>query len=271
MAGELRTADGRSAGLTFGRRELRPLLAALESPRLARGLAYLAVVLLCALGAYFGARETGMFALRQIEIEGARGANAAKVRAALAPLLGSSLVALEREKVESRLAAVPIVAGATYDRNFPHTLRVRVSIERPVAVLRRGSESWLLSAGGRVLAGLPGRRPPLPRIWVARAGKIYVGGKVSGSAQKAVHALGPLIGEPFLRRVRAATASGPEITLTLRSGLELRLGDLERLPLKLAVARRVITLLGAETSGSFLDVSAPARPFFGRDKSKVEG
>lgn len=273
VAGESRSADGRSAGLGFGRKDLRPLVAALESPRLARALAYVALALLGAVGAYVAARETGMFALRHIEVEGARGANAAKVRAALAPLLGSSLVTLEPEQVESLLAGVPIVASVTHDRDFPHTMRVQVSTERPVAVLRRGSESWLLSAGGRVLARLPARRPALPRIWVERAAEIDVGGTVPGGALTAVRALGPLSGDPLLRRVRAAAAADSGITLTLRSGVELRIGDLADLSLKLAVARRIVPLLGPEASGSFLDLSAPARPFSGSRtlESKHEG
>ncbi len=55
--------------------------------------------------------------------------------------------------------------------------------------------------------------------------------------------------------MRATTA---ELTLRLRSGLEVRLGDASDADLKLAVAARVIPLLEEGTRA--LDVSVPERP-----------
>jgi hypothetical protein len=51
----------------------------------------------------------------------------------------------------------------------------------------------------------------------------------------------------------------------LRSGLELRLGDASDLALKLAVAARILPLLGG--SADYLDVSLPARPVAGSASS----
>ena len=47
-----------------------------------------------------------------------------------------------------------MVAAASFDRSFPHTLEIAVVPEVPVAVLRQGSSSWLAAAGGRVVAEL---------------------------------------------------------------------------------------------------------------------
>jgi hypothetical protein len=48
----------------------------------------------------------------------------------------------------------------------------------------------------------------------------------------------------------------------------VRLGDALDVPLKLAVAARVIPLLGAETA--YLDVAVPERPVAGSLNSQVE-
>ena len=111
-------------------------------------------------GAYIGARQTGIFSLDRIDVNGAPRGTAGKIRAALRPYLGESLVRFDQQDAERRLAAVPEVADAHFDRDFPHTLRVRVRLERPVAVLRRGSDAWLVSSTARVLEPL---KRPYPR------------------------------------------------------------------------------------------------------------
>ena len=66
----------------------------------------------------------------------------------------------------------------------------------------------------------------------------------------------------------SVTATADALTLRLRSGLEIRLGDALDVPLKLAVAARVIPLLDADTA--YLDVAVPERPVAGSLNSQVE-
>src|SRR5205814_9686534 len=102
------------------------------------------------------------------------------VRAALRPLEGKSLLALHGSDVEGRIAAVPDVRSAPYDRAFPNTLRVVVVPERPVAVIRQGAAAWLVSARGRVLRSLArGTDKALPRIWLPRGPDVQVGATVA--------------------------------------------------------------------------------------------
>ena len=81
------------------------------------------------------------------------------MRKALAPAVGESLLGIDLAELARRAESVPMVAGASFDRGFPHTLRITVVPEVPVAVLRQGSSSWLAAAGGRVVAELGARRP----------------------------------------------------------------------------------------------------------------
>ena len=210
-------------------------------------------------GCYVGVRTTSAFGVTEIEVRGAPPAVTAEVRAALAPLLGKSLLDVRGSEVEQRVEAIPAVASATYDRAFPHALVVVVRPEHPIAVLRSGAESWLLSARGRILRPLVhGAQARLPRLWVTRDLEVVVGEHIEHPAlARALGVLVPLVEEGFPARVRTVRTEG-ELTLVLASGLELRLGDETDLELKLAVAQRLLPLL-SETS-AYLDISVPERP-----------
>ena len=239
----------------------------LELSRLApSGRSILAGLLLlaAAAGLYAAARETSAFAVRQVAVEGASPEVAAEVRRALAPALGVSLLALDGDDLARRLEAVPMVSSATFDRSFPNTLSITVVPEVPVAVLRQGTSSWLVAARGRVVAELQrGARPLLPRVWLARDVDVTLGEQVRGPALRAVATVAPLVETPLPGRVGTVVATPTELTLELRSGLELRLGNMRDLAVKLEVARRVLPALAGESG--YLDVSVPDRPVAGRE------
>jgi cell division protein FtsQ len=229
-----------------------------------RSLAIGFAIVLGAVGLYALARVTPMFALQRIEVEGASPAVAARVRAALEPLDGKSLLALNGAEVDRRLAALTVVASATYDRSFPHTLRVVVRPEHPVAVVRNGADAWVVAASARVIASVaPHSAATLPRIWLA-SDSLRVGAPLSDPlGLRAVRALA-LARRAHLRGgVRVVRGADHELTFVLTSGLELRLGDLHAVRLKLAVASRVLPELLARGGYAYLDVSVPARPVAG--------
>jgi len=230
----------------------------------------LALVALAA-GVYFVSRETSMFAIQRIEVRGVSSATAAEVQRALGPLQGTSLLALGGDAVASRVGALPDVVSVTYDRGFPHTLAVTVHPERPVAVLRRGGEFWLVSARGRIMQALqPGARPALPRIWVTRQVDASLGATLSDTnALSAVAAVAPLARVGFPVHVASVVAKNGSVTLHLRSGLALIVGDAGELRLKYVVAEQLLSQ-APTTPGSYLDVSVPDRPVSGIN-SQVAG
>jgi cell division protein FtsQ len=237
----------------------------LELSRLApsgRSLLTGILILLAGLGLYAAARTTSLFAVDEIAVTGVSQEVAADVRKALAPALGESLLGLDLPELERRVEAVPAVASASLDRAFPHTLALTVVPEAPVAVLRQGSGSWLAAAGGRVIAELEtGARPGLPRVWLKRDVDVRVGEWLRGPQLRAVAAVAPLAVRPLPVPVASVTAARGELSLELRSGLELRLGDVRDLAVKLEVARRVLPQLAG--SEDYLDVSVPERPVAG--------
>jgi cell division protein FtsQ len=189
----------------------------------------------------------------------------AEVERALAPELGRSLVRVNSGGIAGRTAAIPDLMSIRLDRDFPHTLRVRVRAERPVLVLRQGKNSWLVSARGRVLRKLAHpQRSSLARVWLPKSASIKVGRTLpAADGGVAAAALAPLLLNRFPARVRTVRESDSELTLVLPSGFEVRLGDIGDLHLKLAVARRLLRLLGdSPGANGYLDISVPQRPVY---------
>lgn len=218
----------------------------------------LAVVALAA-GVYLVARETSVFAVDTIDVRGAPPSIAGQVRAALADFKGGSLVTLDGRAVVRRLDGLPVVADARYDRDFPHTLRVFIEPERPVAVVRRGSDSWLVSARGRVISGLAqGDQSDLPRIWVKGTVSVSPGGMLSGDPARAVLAASPLARSPLRGHVVTVRVTPDQVVFVLRSGLQLDLGNTHNLPLKLMVGAQIAH--SARHATGYVDLTVPDRP-----------
>jgi cell division protein FtsQ len=226
-------------------------------------LVALAFVVLAA-GAYAAALETSIFAVRKLDIVGGSPRVQEELRAALRPELGRSLVRIDSAEIARRVAPLPDVIDVTYDRRFPHTLHVRVQAERPVLLLRRGkADTWLVSARGRVMRRLrTADLSSLPRVWVATSTNVTIGETLAPrSGGLAAAALAPLSRGTFPTPVRFVRETGSELTLVLGSGLEIRLGGLGDLRLKLAISRRILQAVEADSSSTgYVDVSVPERP-----------
>jgi cell division protein FtsQ len=222
-------------------------------------------LLLAGVGAYLGARSTSVFAVRTLDVRGGTPALRAEVRAALATDLGASLLRVDGGTVSSALEPIPGVRSFTYDRAFPHTLRVVVRPEQAVLVLRQGSSAYLVAASGKVVRSLPHPRlSGLPRLWVGRDVAVQVGETLPPATAAAAAALGPLRSAPLPGGVRVVRG-GKELTLVLGGGLEVRLGDVGDLRLKLAIARRILRAGAAATGAGYVDVSVPERPVLAAD------
>ncbi len=224
---------------------------------------------LVAVGVYGLARETSMFAVDRIHVEGASPALAAQVQRELRRYGGRSLVSVDANAVEQHVDGLPAVRSSVVDRSFPHTLGVRVIPEIPVAVLRRGTGSWLVSARGRVIAEIPrGTRRSLPRIWLPARTELELGALLGGdSGGLAARSLAAFVGSGFTSRITFVRALDGQITLGLRGGLEIRLGAPVDLRLKIAIAHGIVPALALPSEGGpdYLDIAVPERPVAGRN------
>jgi cell division protein FtsQ len=214
---------------------------------------------------YLVARETPLFALRTVEVTGAPPAVRDAVRKAAAAWEGESLVALDGDELKRRLEALPTVRSLRYDRAFPNTLEIAVVPERAAAVVRQGREAWVVSERGRIIGALgPDRRRRLPRIRVA-AGDPHAGAFLADERARLAVTAATHLPRRFPVRVRAIRARDDGVTLVLATDTQVRLGRLSELPLKIAVAARVLrSLPESERLGlAYLDVTVPERPVAG--------
>ena len=126
----------------------------------------LATCALC-LGAYLLVDWTGTFELKRIEVTGGPPEILREVEKALAPLQGESLASLGNAEVVDLARDVPHVLGAKVDRDFPSTVKVRLILHPPVAVVRSGAGAWVVSGRGYVLEEIEATaQAGLPRVWI---------------------------------------------------------------------------------------------------------
>jgi cell division protein FtsQ len=212
--------------------------------------------------AYWVAYSTSVFAVESVDVRGAPPEVARDVRAATRDLVGTSLVAIDADAVEGTLRALPAIAGVSVDRAFPHTLVVRVAPERPVAVVRRGRSSWLVTGAGKLIRPIEtGTERSLPRLWLAKGATVRLGGLVPAGWLPATRTLAEAHSVGLGARVKGIRPQGDELTLVLRRGTEIRLGRATEVGLKLTVAAKVLRLVDSNTT--YVDVSVPQRPVAG--------
>jgi cell division septal protein FtsQ len=234
-----------------------------------RSLVVGGAIILAAVGLYFTARESSVFALQRIEVRGGTAQVGDEVRSLLRSEIGRSLVATDTSTIEGKVDGLPTVRSAVVDRAFPHTLDVTVVPEVPVAVLRRGAGSWLVSARGRVIRPIDrATQRTLPRIWLPPRTELQVGALLEDDpGGLAARSLAALVGSGFPQRISFVRALDGQITLGLRGGLEILLGPPIDLSLKIAIARQLLPGLALPGAGGpdYIDLAVPERPVAGRN------
>ena len=124
------------------------------SPR--RALAALAM--LATAGLIWGAVASPVFAVRDVEVEGAVLTGDDAVRAALAlPTPAPNAFTLATDVLRERLLALPAVADAEVTVGLPGILRVRIVEREPVLAWRRDGALLLVDRDGRIVADASGR------------------------------------------------------------------------------------------------------------------
>jgi len=216
---------------------------------------------------YLAARETPLFALRTVEIDGAPASVRASVSRTLEQSRGTSLVSLDGDAVVRRLEALPSVQSVTYDRAFPHTLRLVVVPEQPVAVVKQGSARWIVSVRGRVIERTSrAEAPDLPRIRYLAPSPLAAGQFVSDEGTKTVLAALAEAPRQLPLPIQSARFEEGELTFVLsgEGGARplLLLGEPRDTRTKFRVAALVLRNLGDEERAAlaYLDVTLPDRP-----------
>jgi hypothetical protein len=110
-------------------------------------------------------------------------------------------------------------------------------------------------------------------VWIPRSITVTLGGQLPDpAAVRGLRTLGALGRVGFAPRVAFVRSTSNELSLVLRSGIEVRLGDLDRLGLKLAIATRLLPAVEAPEKGpAYLDLTVPERPVASAANPQVTG
>ncbi len=198
----------------------------------------------------------------RVVVEGAHRSGAVVVRQATEVRPGLALLDLDRAAIERRVAALPWVLRAEVRREWPGTVRVRVTERVPMAVTRANDDHWaLLDRSGRVLAVVATPPPDLARI----EGVAQLGAPGTRGGADAVEALGVVAALPpaLAPRVAAVAVGGEGLSLRLAPQGEVRLGPMEAVEAKLRSALTVLGVVDGRTVAT-LDVRIPAAPVLTR-------
>lgn len=188
-------------------------------------------------------------AARSVQVIGTRELSADEVRTVAAVPLGTPLLRVDTEEVQTRVAALPRVAAVTVSHGLDGTVRITVTERTPIAVWPTSNGDYLVDATGTAYADVPDPPPALPELRMA---------DVAPGDRTAMAALTVLTGLPASLRVQVVSVSAPsatDVVLQLRDKHEVRWGGVEAADRKAAVLVALLT-----QPGRVYDVSSPDLP-----------
>jgi cell division protein FtsQ len=152
----------------------------------------------------------------------------------------------------------PVVKAVSAHADFPHTLRIAVTENVPVAAVLVDGTKIPVAGDGRLLRGADQRELPVVPMRVTPGGDRV-------ADRDALHAIALLAAAPVALRERATVAGTTQeggLTVALRAGPELRFGAVDRLKAKWAAAAAVLADKGS-AGARYLDLRYPERPAAG--------
>ncbi|MFI4993221.1 MAG: cell division protein FtsQ/DivIB [Solirubrobacterales bacterium] len=225
-------------------------------------IAFLAALITLPLltGGWLLLRNSSFVAVEHVRVSGVRGPEAQAIKTALAGTARHmSTLDVHPGALRAAVASFPVVRSVRAIPSFPHSLRIEVVEQLPVAALSVGGTRTAVAADGVVLgpALLSSSLPAVTGYHDA-----LVGARVQGPNVLAAVAVLGAAPTP-LRRVLTRVYNGPEgLTVAFRSGLLAYFGDAARPHAKWFSLARVLAD-PSSTGASYIDVRLPERPAAG--------
>jgi cell division protein FtsQ len=222
-----------------------------------RALALLAVLALLVLG-FFGLRNSPLVAVTHVRVSGVHGLYAAQISTALAVAARrQSTMVVDLRKLRAAVAQFGVVRDLRVSSGFPHTLRIGVIEQLPVATLTAAGQRAAVAGDGTVL-GAGVSSVGTPQISVPAVPYRHVS---DPQLLSELEALAPAP-EPLLRRVGRILFGPQGLTIVMRNGLPLYFGDSSLARDKWIAAALVIGDPGS-VGATYIDVRLPDRPAAG--------
>jgi cell division protein FtsQ len=237
-----------------------PFAAVWARRRLRLALAVALVVLAVLAGAFLLLRHSGLVAVEKVRMSGVQGPEAHAIEGALTSAARRmSTLDVNERALRAAVAAFPVVREVRASAGFPHSLRITVVEQLPVAVLASAGVRSAVAADGIVLgpallsSSLPtlqvpflpaqGQRVSVPSLLASLA--------VLGAAPRALAA-----------RIASVTTSAKGLTVTMQGGLQVIFGDASR-PRAKWLSLAAVLADASSAGASYVDVRLPSRPAAG--------
>ena len=199
----------------------------------------------------------------RVEVVGGGHVSAADIRTIASLDEPRNLLLLSTTEVAQAVRKLAWVKRAEVDRKLPGTLRVHIVERVPALALQADEARWSIDRRGHVLA--PGAPKRLATVAAVSDEAIAVGERVTSAEVKGALAVFRIIPDRLRRNLEAIFAPGSErISLSLRSGLLIRLGAAEKLRAKSSVLSALLERVRREGVGvGYVDVRVPTSPAVG--------
>lgn len=253
-------------GVRLGPKLLR-LLASLRKPSRLQLVLAIAIVGLLG-GGFFWLRTSSFVSVTKVEVSGVSGADAGPIEEALSVAAKrQSTMAASAGALEAAVARFHVVRAIAVSTSFPHTMRIDVLEQLPVARLMGKAGSTALAADGIVLGSALASRslPEVSASYIPRTG----GTVHNWRLREYVKLLGATPA-PLLPLVKQAYIGEKGLTAKMKGGLLVFFGDASRPHAKWASLAAV--LANPESKGAvYVNVEVPERPAAGMGDSAEVG
>ncbi|MBO2518774.1 MAG: hypothetical protein CW349_03605 [Firmicutes bacterium] len=204
--------------------------------------------------------ESNLFTLTVVEVEGAESLDPDAIRQMSGLMPGESLLSLDLDAVATRLAQDARLAQVQVTRRWPHTVRIRITERRPVALVAVG-EGWLaVDRGGILFPADPDWVGRLPVLTGVDPGEGLPGSPLDEPVPELLALLTGSGLALFPRLAEIHLAEDGAVDLVLRDPVRVRLGPLATAPAKLPILKAILDDLsarGAQASEIDLRLEAP--------------
>ena len=163
-------------------------------------------------------------AVRTVQVEGAKYADAALVRSVSDSLKGKSVLTVDTKTASERLESDPWIKSARITTSLPSRVLIQINERVPVAwFLGVDNRARVIDEDGLVLSVVEGR--PTQYMWIEGTGPNLTAGASSAAAYRAAGQLAmslPSELEPMVKHL--GVAGTEEITMTLKTGTVINFG-----------------------------------------------
>ena len=165
-----------------------------------------------------------LVAVRTVQVEGAKYADAALVRSVSDSLKGKSVLTVDTKTASERLESDPWIKSARITTSLPSRVLIQINERIPVAwFLGVDNRARVIDEDGLVLSVVEGR--PTQYMWIDGTGPNLTAGASSAAAYRAAGQLAMSLPSELAPMVKHLGVAGTEeITMTLKTGTVINFG-----------------------------------------------